>query len=334
MLQLRKFEDECCDLLKDVQPDTGDYSLPSSLLPAFRNIVVYLLCTLKATTEYGAESSDMELAAESTDDLLRDAEDAFLRMTEHVEADDDQFAEESIRTADTLLALLMENAFDISNRDMSGNQPLGDGPHFDIRHLYSKYTSNCITRAKQEASARVYKDLRMLQEEILTIREILQQQRNIFEKMFQKEKRESAMQKLDVRVKRRTLAHLDDMAHHFHKLHEHARQAEFWTRQSIEVRGEDNSKAIYVFTAVTVIFLPLSFVAGLLGMNTQDIRLTHDQQWLFWVVAVPFTVTVLVVCLCIVQYKFRFRRRTNAGLRWMLGGCGRRWGRGRRVRYA
>jgi Mg2+ and Co2+ transporter CorA len=187
-----------------------------------------------------------------------------------------------------------------------------------------------ITRAKREASARIDKDVRLLLEEIKTIRDILQQQQEVFRKMFQR--RESAMQKLDHRVQRRTLAHLDDTEHHFEKLLEHAEQAQFWTRHSIEIRGEDNSKAIYVFTAVTVIFLPLSFVAGLLGMNTREIRQTTDNQWLFWAVAMPFTVCVLIICICIVQFRFSMKKRWNAGM-GMVVRCWRPRTRRRGVRF-
>jgi ABC-type cobalamin transport system permease subunit len=82
-----------------------------------------------------------------------------------------------------------------------------------------------------------------------------------------------------------------------------------------QVKGEDNSKAIYVFTAVTVVFLPLSFIAGLLGMNTVDIRNEKESQWLFWAVALPFTSTVLMICLCIAKHNFRLRKLVRSVLR-------------------
>ena len=136
------------------------------------------------------------------------------------------------------------------------------------------------------------------------------------------------MQKLDIRVQRRTLAHLDDMIDHFEQLEKHAKHAEFWTKQSIDVKGEGNSKAIYVFTAVTVIFLPLSFVAGLLGMNTREIRVTRDTQWLFWVVAVPVTLAVLIICLIIVKYKFMKQKGWSFRRGWQSS-----WRKQRKSRY-
>ena len=74
------------------------------------------------------------------------------------------------------------------------------------------------------------------------------------------------------------------------------------TKQSLEITEEDHGKAIMVFTTVTVIFLPLSFVTSYLGMNTNDIRNMNNRQSLFWVIALPLTLTTMAVCLYI-SYK-------------------------------
>src|SRR5436190_387388 len=65
---------------------------------------------------------------------------------------------------------------------------------------------------------------------------------------------------------------------------------------------EDHGKATLVFTIVTIIFLPLSFVTGYLGMNVADIRSMDRNQSLFWEIAAPFTVAVASTCLGIVYY--------------------------------
>lgn len=61
-----------------------------------------------------------------------------------------------------------------------------------------------------------------------------------------------------------------------------------WTKDRQE-------NAVYAFTIVTIIFLPLSAVAGIFGMNTSDVRDMDYSQWLFWVVALPVTLLVIVV---------------------------------------
>lgn len=53
--------------------------------------------------------------------------------------------------------------------------------------------------------------------------------------------------------------------------------------------------AIYAFTIVTIIFLPLSSVAGIFGMNTADIRDMDLGQWAYWAAAIPVTVVVIVL---------------------------------------
>lgn len=71
------------------------------------------------------------------------------------------------------------------------------------------------------------------------------------------------------------------------------------TQQSVEIQQEDHGKAILAFTVVTIIFLPLSFVTGLFGMNTVDIRNSDHTQWIFWAIAIPLTVVVMIATLTI-----------------------------------
>lgn len=65
------------------------------------------------------------------------------------------------------------------------------------------------------------------------------------------------------------------------------------TIQLVNIRLEDHGKAILVFTIVTVIFLPLSFITSFFGMNFSDIRNMNQTQRLFWIVAASVTVGVV-----------------------------------------
>ncbi|OJD29170.1 mg2+ transporter zinc transport protein, partial [Diplodia corticola] len=69
------------------------------------------------------------------------------------------------------------------------------------------------------------------------------------------------------------------------------------TIQLVNIRLEDHGKAILVFTVVTVVFLPLSFVTSFFGMNFADIRDMRQtaQGQTFWVVAASVTVGVVGV---------------------------------------
>ncbi|KAL4788073.1 hypothetical protein BJX76DRAFT_353627 [Aspergillus varians] len=51
--------------------------------------------------------------------------------------------------------------------------------------------------------------------------------------------------------------------------------------------------AIYAFTIVAIIFLPLNTVSSIFGMDTSDIRDIESGQWIYWVVAIPLTVIVM-----------------------------------------
>jgi hypothetical protein len=62
------------------------------------------------------------------------------------------------------------------------------------------------------------------------------------------------------------------------------------TIQLVNIRLEDHGKAILVFTIVTIIFLPLSFVSSFFGMNTIDIRTMSSSQGVFWIVSSCLTV--------------------------------------------
>jgi hypothetical protein len=53
--------------------------------------------------------------------------------------------------------------------------------------------------------------------------------------------------------------------------------------------------ASVVFTIITVIFLPLSFVASVFGMNTSDVRDMELTQWVFWASAIIFTIIVVLI---------------------------------------
>lgn len=65
---------------------------------------------------------------------------------------------------------------------------------------------------------------------------------------------------------------------------------------------DQQEAAIAAFTMVTVIFLPLSWLSGVFGMNVIDIRELEIGQWLYWVLAIPFATAL------------------GAGAWWLLGG--------------
>lgn len=67
--------------------------------------------------------------------------------------------------------------------------------------------------------------------------------------------------------------------------------------QKIDTNKDRQEAAIYAFTIVTIVFLPLSTVAGIMGMNTVDIRDMEFSQWVFWAAAIPLMIIVIILCL-------------------------------------
>jgi Mg2+ and Co2+ transporter CorA len=310
-----------------VRPDASQrslssYKVPHPLIQAFGCIFIYLICVLKATQSTRVDGDSIQYAVDLLNRLLGEAEIAFIRMRTNTAVDDDYFDDaESISTTETLLAMLIENAFSISDPEAENQKP---APYFDLRYVYSRYTAEATENATQHADSRHHKDLKLLAEEIGVIQTILSKQRETLKELFPTQDmhvsaRESPMSTLDMRVGSRALADLQTRIDHFTQLGRLAEQASEWNQHFIDVRNEANGKAIFIFTTFTIIFLPLTFVAGLLGMNTKDIRNTEDNQWIFWAVALPFTVAVLVVAVGIVQFiSHRRGRLLGRRRRWRL----------------
>ena len=70
----------------------------------------------------------------------------------------------------------------------------------------------------------------------------------------------------------------------------------------VETLQDDNGRAIFIFTFITILFLPLSFVAGFFGMNLQGINGTTYKASLFWKIAIPFTGGIVVLCFAIIVW--------------------------------
>jgi len=93
------------------------------------------------------------------------------------------------------------------------------------------------------------------------------------------------------------------------KLHDQIEKTAQVLRYNIEVAEEGDSKAVLVFTLVTIVFLPLSFVASLFGMNTSDMRNLSNNQSIFWAVALPLTAIIGGISLLVAYSGTQIRER-------------------------
>ncbi len=91
--------------------------------------------------------------------------------------------------------------------------------------------------------------------------------------------------------------------------------------QLVETFQDDNSKAIFVFTIVTVLFLPMSFVASFFGMNVIGLGATTTPLKNFWFVALPLTFGIVIPC-TVIAIK---GEEVNFGIARMYRGLKRLW---------
>ncbi|KAL9033264.1 MAG: hypothetical protein Q9180_006038, partial [Flavoplaca navasiana] len=89
------------------------------------------------------------------------------------------------------------------------------------------------------------------------------------------------------------LGRIRDKIRDFDAMDEQARALAAFSLHRIESNRDRQESAILIFTIVTIIFLPLSFVTSFFGMKTSDIRDMSTSQWLFWASAIPLTLIVL-----------------------------------------
>lgn len=79
--------------------------------------------------------------------------------------------------------------------------------------------------------------------------------------------------------------------------------------QLIETEQDSNNKAILVFTIVTIVFLPLTFISGFFGMNLSGIAGTTATTSHFWVIAMPLTGAIAIPCLLLAFWSRILRLR-------------------------
>lgn len=78
------------------------------------------------------------------------------------------------------------------------------------------------------------------------------------------------------------------------------------TVQLVNIRLEDHGQAILVFTLVTVVFLPLSFLASFFSMNGLNVS---NIQTAFWPTATALTVVVVAASSILAFYRSRMQEK-------------------------
>ncbi|KAF2676789.1 hypothetical protein K458DRAFT_424536 [Lentithecium fluviatile CBS 122367] len=86
---------------------------------------------------------------------------------------------------------------------------------------------------------------------------------------------------------------IEEMLQNFWEMSRRLNELENYHFQCLSIDTDMQQKASFAFTTVTVFFLPLTTVTGILGMNTSDIRDMSAGQGLFWTVAIPLGLACL-----------------------------------------
>ncbi|KAJ0117452.1 hypothetical protein J7T55_003866 [Diaporthe amygdali] len=87
--------------------------------------------------------------------------------------------------------------------------------------------------------------------------------------------------------------HIDRRKREFGEFRYQASLLEEENQNKVETTKDRQERAIYAFTIVTVIFLPLSSIASIFGINTKDVRDMDLGQWVYWATAIPVTAAVV-----------------------------------------
>ncbi len=161
----------------------------------------------------------------------------------------------------------------------------------------------------------VYDDIKLLREELDIIKNTLTQQENTLREFKSTVAISYGVASLSVSVLDRLLESITQRIDDFDELEAQAETARFLAAQSISLKAESNNKAIIVFTVVTIVFLPLSFVTSYLGMNTSDLRDMRSGQRLFWAIGAPVAFVVLSAAVAAAFYGTLTQRVLGRGWR-------------------
>ncbi|KAK2735190.1 hypothetical protein FQN57_001330 [Myotisia sp. PD_48] len=291
--------------------DKNTYRIPYVLVDSFRHLIMMVI-----TAAFDAGIADnrgrSRLAPQnheshwlngyfgsSAEESMEGAKSHIMAMTNIDAAHDISYEAVS---PEYILALVMD---DIRCRDSLGNP-------VNLDEVYRQFKAN------QHPDKRLLQELYFFMEELKIISAISKNQRLIlsdYQKVLRpnsfRKTTESRISSFEFERERLqdTINAVDADLNQIKLLLNKAEYLSEQTLRGIEVRQEDHGKAIMVFTVVTVIFLPMSFVTSFFGMNTVDIRDMSRTQSFFWSISIPLT-TLIIVGTLLIGYNAEIIRET------------------------
>ena len=128
-------------------------------------------------------------------------------------------------------------------------------------------------KVEHEASRRLLQKINIFQEEVTIVKDVLQQQHSVLSSLrtsldpvtFRTPSISRKLRyKFEFKAIDNILTTIQEQSKNCDELLERAKQLAVQDVQLVETFQDDNSKAVFVFTIVTVLFLPMSFVAGII----------------------------------------------------------------------
>ncbi|KAJ4287188.1 hypothetical protein N0V90_012586 [Kalmusia sp. IMI 367209] len=180
-----------------------------------------------------------------------------------------------------------------------------NGTSVDIAQMYSQYWKELETQIKSGRMRTAQQDIVNLQQEVKAAQKTLQHQlytlKDLFDKVEEQSKGWSELNNHAPRTEIPLLLDCINRVQHrikvFDNINAESIKLEHWMKEQFALTKNRQENAIYAFTIVTVVFLPLSFVCSFLGMNTTGIRDMDSGQWVFWASALPLTFIVILLAL-------------------------------------
>ncbi|KAI9372862.1 hypothetical protein BJX61DRAFT_415529 [Aspergillus egyptiacus] len=201
--------------------------------------------------------------------------------------------------SDLPLPLSRDNAHLSSIFSNSGRVSSQSVVQMNIAELYQEYCSRLRLAVREKPTRDLLDDLDLLEEELDSIIQVTESQQTVMRDFISHSWHRLPTQydwvddlNGSYRMLEKNISLYRDLKTQIAKLRKQV------TLQ-IEFKQDNHGKAILVFTTMTAIFLPLSFVTSYFGMNASDIRDMAHGQWIYWAVSIPVTVCVVGFCMLV-----------------------------------
>ena len=274
------------------------YRIPRALPPAFQHLVMVLVLASSIREWSNDIEKRMYKMFDECENLLFKGK---MQLTLMMHTDDyRESAGFQAVDSEALLSIIFSNL--VSHLSIHGE--------FRLTEVYSLYTTQIQSLVRDQASVKVYDDIKCLREELDVIKQTLKQQAETLREFRRTIPVIRGVPSLSQDVINRILKSVKERIDDFDELQGQAETVRSLAAQSISLKAESNGNAIIVFTVVTIIFLPLSFVTSYLGMNTSDLRNMASTQTLFWAIGAPVAFVVLGTALAAAFYWTLIQRLT------------------------